>query len=1142
MQDILGESLRNIKKIRIRKIWTLTVLLVLSLAVSLDVFWVLRQPGLTLAGDADCGILEHIHDEACENCNINEHTHSIACYSDDTADVESQLDWQKMFADYPYTGNLREDLVGIARTQVGYSESSLNFEIGNDNIQRGYTRYGAWYGTPYSDWSAIFVSFCLNYAGADPNEAPKNTGASSMAEIWKTLNKYADTDEYMPLAGDLVFFKNNTVGIISEINSSTFQVIRGDINGTVSSDTLSSSDDSILGWGSTLGTIYKHNNNSDYLLDISNGPAFFIFDDSKASQQSKTFSLRASRATFDLISYLEANEGNYFFTLLDTNNQELPKDDTGNYVVQPNTDYKLTISITNQKGFVPGTYLYQLPSGLYINGGKGDFILKDGTNVGNWIVTDNGLITLMFNDNINSRTDITISATMGVMFSDQEESIDFDGKITVTIEDPNQEKYPTQLYKWGLQGNAKNESKPDDTKIYWTVQIVGNKDSHIIDSVLTDSVLSGEWIGDHKYTQSDMAGGLTFGVSETDPETGQELNWHRWIVTLDDPNLTWTETSWSYKMPKTAVCEWCGEIELGNHGWTYLVDYTSTPSATNFAGSRGYMNQVDIDHQTTSGWAEFTHGEVHGIVEKKGSFIADAGNGKFNWELQATIPGLQDGQKGMYFWYIMDYMDIRNKDGNVSAYVTNDANKSTVTANYNGETINVPRIQDATSKDPYAWHNYWSPDHGDGIYYGRQLNLLCRCNCTAENCQFFNNGKCGSEYWFEGDDGYWYTNGFCQCWTAKENTTFTFTYETDDPSLIEDHGGLDKKLRNEAVLYNKPNGVVEGVVVSSTQTAVTIPGVFKKELTHDFDGYTANYKITVNEGKLALTNGTPLTIIDTMTQTLAYISGSLKITSEDANGNINTLKQDVDYVVNYDGTGNRTDASGKPVHVLDIVILQPQPVMYTLDYDATLIMPEQVTSGIKYSNSATITLWGENITAVSEEKVYADINIAAKNYKVEIFKTSDVTNEPLSGATFGLYNEHGGLITTEQTDSNGKLLFQTNVIEGIILREHILYYIQELKAPSGYILDDTKYWFCFCNQTEPTCKTCNEIMDGTNAIRIPFEQIGKVNITNLPINYTLPATGGIGTFPLILVSVIFIITPLTYRFIQRHKRERRGVG
>ena len=320
-----------------------------------------------------------------------------------------------------------------------------------------------------------------------------------------------------------------------------------------------------------------------------------------------------------------------------------------------------------------------------------------------------------------------------------------------------------------------------------------------------------------------------------------------------------------------------------------------------------------------------------------------------------------------------------------------------------------------------------------------------------------------------------------------------------------------------------------------------IPGLFKKELTQDFDGYTAHYTITVNEGKLILTDGTPLRINDVMTETLVFISGSLVITAEDAQGNITTLQQDTDYTVTYDGTGGETDSHGNSVHVLDITILRPQPVMYILDYDATLTIPTGATEAIRYTNSASVTLWGEKITDTTVEKVYADINISAKNYKVELFKTCALSGEPLGGATFGLYNAHGGLITTGVTNTNGTLVFQSNIIEGIILREHVLYYMQELRAPPGYQLDDTKFWFSFCNDTEGTCETCNELLEETDAQRIYFEQIGKVYAANQPMPYDLPATGGPGIYPLLLVSVIFIITPLVYRFIQRRKRERRDV-
>ena len=321
-------------------------------------------------------------------------------------------------------------------------------------------------------------------------------------------------------------------------------------------------------------------------------------------------------------------------------------------------------------------------------------------------------------------------------------------------------------------------------------------------------------------------------------------------------------------------------------------------------------------------------------------------------------------------------------------------------------------------------------------------------------------------------------------------------------------------------------------MVSHSQANVRIPGLFKKELTHDFNGYTANYKVTVNEAKLVLTNGTPLTIHDVMTPTLAYISGSMVITAEDADGNITTLQQGSDYTIEYDGTG-------KEEHILDIVILRPQPVMYTLDYDTTLIMPEQVTGAIKYSNSATITLWGESITNDSTEKVYADINISAKTYKVELYKTCAVTNVSLSDAMFGLYNAQGGLISKEVTDNHGHLLFQTNITEGIIMREHELYYMQEIQAPIAYQLDDTKYWFIFCNNTEDYCGTCRTIMGDTNASRIPLEQIGRINATNEPADCELPATGGIGPILYILCGVTLVSAPLVYGLSLRRKYERR---
>ena len=1195
MQDILGESLKVLKKIRVRRTRMFTILLILSLIVSVNVCWAMRQPGLTLAGDGDCGIVEHTHDEDCQTaempCELPEHVHSVECYADNTADVETPLDWQNMFAAYPYTGNLRQDLVGIAKTQVGYTESAQNFEIDSDRIQRGYTRYGAWYGAPYSDWSAMFVSFCLHYAGADPEEYPGNTGANSMAEHWKKLDKYALADSYVPVSGDLVFLTENRVGIVAEVQNATIYVIHGDEDDAVCRETLSLDDGMILGWGLTEATISREEAateaqeqtepaasaeknqtaaNGDItenavintetstefqvqgelsfseqteeidLLDISNGPVFLIFADKSAEIQMQRFAAMSARTAKDLITYLNKNGGSYSFVLLNLNNEELPKDADGKYIVQADTGYKLTLRIASPNGILPGTYCYQLPDGVTVDGGDGTFVL-DGTEVGTWDVTDDGMITLVFNQNINNKTGIEIPATMGIRFSEQEGSIDFDGKITVTVEKPPEQENPTQLNKWAVQGNETNGVAP--TKLRWTLQIVGNEDSDILGSVLTDQLLYGEWSKEHRFTASDIADGLTFGAAQIDPATGAEIAWHSWHVAADDPNLTWTETGWSYQMPENATCQWCGPLALGNDNWTYTVSYTSTPDPTGTAGTFGYENEARIDGQYAYAWAQFTHGEIHGVITKAGAFHGDAGGGSFLWEFQVMIPGMREGQKADYCWYIMDYMDLRDSDDSLLEYITNDSNNATVTADYNGTTIQIPSIQNATDNDPFAWHAYWSADHNDGIYYGRQLNLLCRCNCTEENCPVWGDGKCGSEYWYEADDGQWYTNGFCQCWTAEENTTFTFAYETKDLSIVEKHGGLGRELRNDAQLYNRPNGSpTDYVLISSSQASVPIPGLFKKELTQEFDGYTAHYQITVNEGKLVLTNGSPLNIHDEMTQTLAYIGGSLVITTEDTNGNTAILQHGEDYTVTYDGTGTKTDANGQPVHVMDIVILNPQPVMYILDYDTTLIVPAETTSSVKYSNSATITLWGEDFSDSSGEKHYADFSISAQSYKVGIFKTGAETAKPLKGAIFGLFNEKGGLITSDETVDDGTILFETNITEGIILREHLLYYIQELKAPPGYQLDETKRWFCFCDKADDSCATCDQVMAGTDAFRIPHEDDKRIHVQNVQLHYNLPSTGGPGVYPLILVSVVFVVTPLVYGFIKRRRQERRGVG
>lgn len=1146
MQDILAETLRQFKKRRERRMRFIAFMLALSLLVSLDVFWTLRRPAFTLAGNADCNIVEHTHDSSCEEpCPYIEHVHTLDCYSNKDADVETALDWQQMFENYPYTGNLAADLVGIAKTQVGYSESKLNFQVAKDGERHGYTRYGAWYGTPYSNWSATFVSYCLSYAKADLNAYPINSGANSMAEAWKKVGKFAAVGEYTPLSGDIVFFSNNTVGIVAETLSTTCYVIRGDIENSVQSSIISFTDEAIIGWGTVGQCIEKTE-----LYDISNGPAVYLFANGQKDMQPQTYTsrrlLRNTPSARDLIEYLNQNGGGYIFTLLDANDHPVAKDENGNYIVHSDALYKITITMSSPDGFSDGVYTYNFPSEVQlVSVGDDRFIINGTTDVGSWSIDkETNLMKFDFNENVNQLSDVIISATVGVIFPREKQEIDFDGKINITIEPPREEILVTEVNKWGVQGDPGNADeinktdKLDPNKLYWTVQIEGNQHSQIPGSVISDRVLKHDWSYEHYYTESDIARGLKFGVSVYDPETGSDV-WHTWTVTTDDPNLVWDANGWTYIMPEKITCTKNAyerhEVVLGNNNWTYFIEYSSTPTHVDIAGELGYANEITVENQHKEGWGGFTQAEINVAVYKNGTLITDAAGAKILWEIKGTIPkmALAQNKKADCEWIISDSLVFAPQEGASVFFEDNDLIVGSVTANYFGTVINVPHYTVATENDPYAYETYYW-DSEDKTSVGSSVVILMRCACTEQNCPKWKNGHC--EPWHYWDQNGEHVSAYCDCWTEIEDTTFTVVYETDVTEEIEKLGGLGYYAKNNAGVSAKN---ISGVWTGSW---VPLPGIVSKE-DHEREGTIVKYSITVNEGKLNLTDGKPLIIRDEMTHTLAFMRGSLVIKSQDALGNEVILTEDVDYTYTYDGSGDAVDENGKPilgingepVHILEVEIKHPQPVTYFLDYNTSLIMPKvekpEDLKSIYYTNSATVYLWGGSATDSSSERVFPNINIASNAFSVFVHKLSALDNTKyLAGAEFGLFNEQGGLITKGITGEDGRLYFRTDVKNGIVLREHKIYYIQELTAPPGYKLDPTKHEFTFCSNADGTCDIYNDLKEEHNLTRVPFDTVGHIDVYDEPAYYDLPATGGTGTNPLLLVSVMLIIAPLVYIF------------
>ncbi|MCD7745649.1 MAG: leucine-rich repeat protein [Lachnospiraceae bacterium] len=193
-----------------------------------------------------CGLEEceatagHTHTNACYEkklvCGLEEHTHTVECLIDETADLETASDWE-VTVPTAMSGDWADDLVAVAKSQLGYTESTANFTIDDDGeTTRGYTRYGAWAGNEYGDWDAMFVSFCLYYADVPQTEFPEATGAYAWSVILKNMGLYGDASNYEVQSGDLAFFdadndgKIDRVGIVAAVNESSGQltVIEGD--------------------------------------------------------------------------------------------------------------------------------------------------------------------------------------------------------------------------------------------------------------------------------------------------------------------------------------------------------------------------------------------------------------------------------------------------------------------------------------------------------------------------------------------------------------------------------------------------------------------------------------------------------------------------------------------------------------------------------------------------------------------------------------------------------------------------------------------------------------------------------------------------------------------------------------------------
>ena len=155
------------------------------------------------------------------------------------------------------TGDMRADLLNVARSQLGYIEGGEPGDFGGGGltgVRDNYTEYIYWYfgdetvhGDNYA-WCAAFVSWCANRAGISADTIPRFARVQSEGEAtFKSWGRFRSST-YVPEPGDLIFYSGH-VGIVESADEEGITSIEGNYQDCVQRRKNAYGSKAILGFG-----------------------------------------------------------------------------------------------------------------------------------------------------------------------------------------------------------------------------------------------------------------------------------------------------------------------------------------------------------------------------------------------------------------------------------------------------------------------------------------------------------------------------------------------------------------------------------------------------------------------------------------------------------------------------------------------------------------------------------------------------------------------------------------------------------------------------------------------------------------------------------------------------------------------------
>lgn len=751
----------------------------------------------------------------------------------------------------------------------------------------------------------------------------------------------------------------------------------------------------------------------------------------------------------DLETYVKAHGGTFVLTIFDKDGKVL----AGGETINPGDRFKVVMSYTLPYGIIPGTYTTTInATGFNFTADSGKYVVND-VEIGEWSIS-NGLITSIFYDVADTLTQIVVNASFNITADKDAENYSFDSKVFVKYTAPDN---PVADYSGNkklipVDDNLKEitDGSTDYNRVYNRLRYKANNDAAFAGTKIVDELRNTMYFSDE-----DKALGIRAEF---------KVDGRKHVVYLSD--VTWTESTWEWTFPDTL-----DGVDLTTHASNdyielyYYCSIKETAEAEIKIGNTGrlYKNdELQVSAQATLvisrdvGTGDYSINKTHTVDGRK-----------INWIVSGTLRGARWGTDKFYNTKITDSMTIK-AGSNWGKLVFSPLNQKLIddfikatdnlTVKING--VEIPYYTEAGENDEFVYKvsniktrkasgsdgGTGSSDH-DVVSFDIIFGM--KCICTEETCTYWGGRKCKSEL----------GNGYCTCWHCPNEVTFSVEYTTD-LSYVEYGDGHD--LRNRAQFSgNVGNG-------DYAMDEVPLYSEFTKHLTDApkvENGYTASYTIEVNSGYKDYSIYDVINLKDTMSSSLIYIPGTMKIVAYDSQNNSKELVIDTDY------TFNRTDASE-----FELGLLYKGPYKYIITYDALVNITGQEAT-LDYYNSAEISIDGYIFRQEGESTTLAEISYSAEQLQITIHKSdTDDASINVPGAEYGLYSATGELIVSDVTDENGDITFVTSITHGIILKPHTGYYIKEITPPVGYSLDENRHWFYFCDE-EDGCEQDREFSE-----------------------------------------------------------------